>query len=298
MCFSMCFGWFCFPVGFLWNETPSLRPGSASSPRESPKCLPPSWSTCLFCHLVPPCRSRESPDLSSGDPCHQSCYPLVWWCSAGAGAHRGCHQMKYKTVYVGAAVVDSFALFQALCVLYRDGFPPPRDYVWKNPYTYIPLPQLRDQPFVSKVTTDLLVLHQGYSLNYLRNPAKPQLYHPFPNAQDQWHYVGQAGSQRGTGTNMALHSYNCEGCQLYTLGPTQFVFVLLSSITLSPDTYGLTARFYFQSLFKHCLCFRHEFFPLHLGKCMSQALSSPLICFRISLSTSYPLILVHVSCST
>lgn len=175
---------------------------------------------------------------------------------------------------------------------------PPRDYVWKNPYTCIPLPQLKDQPFVSEVTTYPLVLHQGYSLNYLRNPAKPQLYHPFPNAQDQWHYVGQAGSQRGTGTNMVLHSYNCEGCQHYTLGPTQFVFVLLSSITLSPDTYGLTARFYFQSLFKHCLCFRHEFFPLHLGKCMSQALSSPLICFHISLSTSYPLILVHVSCST
>lgn len=32
--------------------------------------------------------------------------------------------MKYKTVYVGAAVIDSFALFQALCVLYRDGSPP------------------------------------------------------------------------------------------------------------------------------------------------------------------------------
>lgn len=62
MCFSMCFCWFCFPVGFLWNETPSLRPGSASSPRESPKCLPPpgvlacfaTWLLLVFPELLPP----------------------------------------------------------------------------------------------------------------------------------------------------------------------------------------------------------------------------------------------------
>lgn len=61
MYFSMCFCWFCFPVGFLWNETPSLRPGSARSPKESPKCLPTSWSTCLFCHLAPACVSELLP---------------------------------------------------------------------------------------------------------------------------------------------------------------------------------------------------------------------------------------------